>query len=393
MKMYISDRQVGFFNKRKGKKMEDLDLKQFVSLVGAIAEEKNLSQEKVLEIIETAIAAAWRRDNGDRDQVVRAELNTVDGTAKAFVVYEIVEEVENPKAQLTLEQARERKADAELGGVIEEEHEVKKFGRVAAMTAKQVIVQRLKEAEKEVMLAEYEDRIGEVVNGNIQRVDRGTVYVDLGKGTGIIPRREQIPGEYYAVGARIKVLIKDIERGMRGAQLILSRADSVFIEELFRSEVPEMENGAVKIKAIAREAGVRTKIAVWSDVPGVDPVGTLVGGHGVRIQSVIQEIGDREKIDVINYSESVSELIYNALSPAEVINVEIDEETKKAKAFVTKDQQSIAIGRSGQNVRLASQLAGYEIDIVVAGEEKVAKPKRRNVEDALINAVEEEGDN
>jgi transcription termination factor nusA len=393
MKMYISDRQVGFFNKRKGKKMEDLDLKQFVSLVGAIAEEKNLSQEKVLEIIETAIAAAWRRDNGDRDQVVRAELNTVDGTAKAFVVYEIVEEVENPKAQLTLEQARERKADAELGGVIEEEHEVKKFGRVAAMTAKQVIVQRLKEAEKEVMLAEYEDRIGEVVNGNIQRVDRGTVYVDLGKGTGIIPRREQIPGEYYAVGARIKVLIKDIERGMRGAQLILSRADSVFIEELFRSEVPEMENGAVEIKAIAREAGVRTKIAVWSDVPGVDPVGTLVGGHGVRIQSVIQEIGDREKIDVINYSESVSELIYNALSPAEVINVEIDEETKKAKAFVTKDQQSIAIGRSGQNVRLASQLAGYEIDIVVAGEEKVAKPKRRNVEDALINAVEGEGDN
>ena len=393
MKMYISDRQVGFFNKRKGKKMEDLDLKQFVSLVGAIAEEKNLTQEKVLEIIETAIAAAWRRDNGDRDQVVRAELNTVDGTAKAFVVYEIVEEVENPKAQLTLEQARERKADAELGGVIEEEYEVKKFGRVAAMTAKQVIVQRLKEAEKEVMLAEYEDRIGEVVNGNIQRVDRGTVYVDLGKGTGIIPRREQIPGEYYAVGARIKVLINDIERGMRGAQLILSRADSVFIEELFRSEVPEMENGAVEIKAIAREAGVRTKIAVWSDVPGVDPVGTLVGGHGVRIQSVIQEIGDREKIDVINYSESVSELIYNALSPAEVINVEIDEETKKAKAFVTKDQQSIAIGRSGQNVRLASQLAGYEIDIVVAGEEKVAKPKRRNVEDALINAVEEEGDN
>jgi len=391
--MYISDRQGGVFYKRKGKKMEDLDLKQFVSLVGAIAEEKNLTQDKVLEIIETAIAAAWRRDNGDRDQVVRAELNTVDGTAKAFVVYEIVEEVENPKAQLTLEQARERKADAELGGVIEEEHEVKKFGRVAAMTAKQVIVQRLKEAEKEVMLAEYEDRIGEVVNGNIQRVDRGTVYVDLGKGTGIIPRREQIPGEYYAVGARIKVLIKDIERGMRGAQLILSRADSVFIEELFRSEVPEMENGAVEIKAIAREAGVRTKIAVWSDVPGVDPVGTLVGGHGVRIQSVIQEIGDREKIDVINYSESVSELIYNALSPAEVINVEIDEETKKAKAFVTKDQQSIAIGRSGQNVRLASQLAGYEIDIVVAGEEKVAKPKRRNVEDALINAVEGEGDN
>lgn len=373
--------------------MEDLNLKQLIVLVGAIADEKNLSQEKVIEIIEAAIAAAWRRDHGDRDQVVRAELNTVNGTAKAFVVYEVVEEVENPKAQLTLEEARQRKADAELGQTIEEEFEITSFGRVAAMTAKQVILQRLKEAEKEVMIAEYEDRIGEVVNGSIQRVDRGTVYVELGKGIGIIPKREQIPGEYYSTGARIKVLVKEIERGARGIQLILSRGDAIFIEELFRNEVPEMENGAVEIKAIAREAGVRTKIAVWSDVPGVDPVGTLVGGHGVRIQAVIQEIGDREKIDVINYSDSISELIYNALSPAEVVNVELDDDKKTAKAFVTKDQQSIAIGRSGQNVRLASQLAGYEIDIVVVGEEKAPKPKtRRDVEDALINAVEEDAE-
>lgn len=373
--------------------MEDLDLKQFVVLVKAISEEKNLSEEKVLEIIETAIAAAWRRDNGDRDQAVRAELNTVNGTAKAFVIYEVVEEVEDPKVQISLEDAKKRKANIQVGDVIEDEYEVVKFGRVAAMTAKQVILQRLKEAEKEVMIAEFEDRIGEVVNGSVQRVDRGTIYVDLGKGVGIIPRREQIPGEYNSVGSRIKVLIKDIERGLRGTQLILSRADERFIEILFRNEVPEMENGAVEIKAIAREAGVRTKIAVWSSIPGVDPVGTMVGGHGVRIQAVIQEVGDREKIDVINYSDSVSELIYNALSPAEVVNVEIDEEAKRAKAYVTKDQQSIAIGRSGQNVRLASQLTGYEIDIVVMGEEKVAKAKpRRNVEDILISAVEEESD-
>ena len=371
--------------------MEDLDLKQFVVLVKAIAEEKNLSEEKVLEIIETAIAAAWRRDHGDREQNVRAELNTVNGTAKAFVMYEVVEEVEDAKTQISLAEAKQRKADVQVGDVIEDEFEVTKFGRVAAMTAKQVILQRLKEAEKEVMIAEYEDRIGEIVNGNVQRVDRGTVYVDLGKGVGIIPRREQIPGEYAAVGSRIKVLIKNIERGLRGVQLILSRADSAFVEMLFRNEVPEMENDAVEIKAIAREAGIRTKIAVWSDVPGIDPVGTLVGGHGVRIQAVIQEIGDREKIDVINYSPSVSELIYNALSPAEVINVEVDEATHKAKAYVTKEQQSIAIGRSGQNVRLASQLAGYDIDIVVMGEEKAAKPKtRRNVEDELINAVEDD---
>lgn len=373
--------------------MEDLDLKQLLVLVDAIAEEKNLTKDKVIEIVETAIASAWRRDNGDREQNVRAELNTVNGTAKAFVVYEVVETVENDKTQIGLEDARKRKADAEIGDTIEDEYEVTKFGRVAAMTAKQVILQRLKEAEKEVMIAEFEDRIGEVVTGTIQRMDRGTVYVDLGKGIGIVPKREQIPGEYYSVGSRIKLLVKDIERGVRGTQLILSRADSMFIEELFRNEVPEMENGAVEIKAIAREAGVRTKIAVWSSIPGVDPVGTLVGGHGVRIQAVIQEIGDREKIDVINYSNSVSELIYNALSPAEVINVELDEENKTAKAFVAKDQQSIAIGRSGQNVRLASQLSGYNIDIVVAGEEKPAKHKtRRDVENQLLNAIEEESE-
>lgn len=369
--------------------MEDLDLKQLLVLVEAIAEEKNLTKEAVVEIVEAAIASAWRRDNGDREQNVRAELNTVNGTAKAFVIYEVVEEVENDKTQISLKEAQKRKADVQVGDVIEDQFEVTKFGRVAAMTAKQVILQRLKEAEKEVMIAEFEDRIGEIVTGTIQRLDRGTVYVDLGKGVGIIPKREQIPGEFYSIGARMKVLVKDIERGMRGTQLILSRADSLFIEELFRNEVPEMENGAVEIKAIAREAGIRTKIAVWSSIPGVDPVGTLVGGHGVRIQSVIQEIGDREKIDVINYSSSPSELIYNALSPAEVINVEVDETNKSVKAYVVKDQQSVAIGRSGQNVRLASQLSGYNIDIVVAGEEKPARPKtRRDAESALISAIE-----
>ena len=369
--------------------MEELNLKQLLTLVEAIAEEKNLSEATVLSIIEQAIAAAWRRDNGNREQVVRADLNTKTGEADVYVVQEVVEEVENPEAQITLEDAIKLKKDAKLGDVIEEKFTVSSFGRVAAQTAKQVVIQRLKEAEKEIMITEYEDRIGEVVNGTVGRVDRGTVYIDLGKGTGIIPKREQVMGEFYSVGSRIKVLIKEIDRGIRGTQLILSRVDSQFIIELFRNEVPEMENGAVEIKAIAREPGVRIKIAVASSVPGVDPVGTLVGGHGIRIQTVSQEIGDREKIDIINWSDSSSELIYNALSPAEIINVEIDERNKVAKAFVTPEQQSIAIGRSGQNVRLASALSGFEIDIVPA--ENVVKPKKsRNVEDSLLSAIEED---
>lgn len=370
--------------------MEDLNLKQLLALVPVIAEEKNLSEETVLGIIEQAIAAAWRRDHGNRDQVVRAELSTVTGEAEVFVVREIVEEPENEINQISLDEAKKIKKDAELGGVIEDAHKVTEFGRVAAQTAKQVVIQRLKEAEKEIMISEYEGRVGEILNGTVQRIDRGTVYVELGKGTGIIPKREQIPGEFYSIGSRLKVLVKEIDRGLRGAQLILSRADEQFIIELFRQEVPEMESGAVEIKAIAREAGVRTKIAALSNLPGVDPVGTLVGGHGVRIQTVSQEIGDREKIDVITWSESVSELIYNALSPAEIVNVEVDHDKKTAKAFVMPDQQSIAIGRSGQNVRLASLLAGYEIDIEPVEADAKPKKSKKNVEDSLLAAIEDE---
>ncbi len=372
--------------------MEELNLKQLLNLVEAIAEEKGLDKERVLSIVEQAIAAAWRRDNVTREHNVRAELDINKGEATAFVVREVVEQVEDEKTQISLEDAKEIDSKVELGGVIEDAHPVGSFGRVAAQTAKQVIMQRLRDAEREIMIEEYKDRVGEIVNGNVQKVDRGTVYVELGSGVGIIPKREQVPNEYYKAGSRIKVLIKEIEEGARGMQLILSRRDKNFVIGLFENEVPEMENGSVEIKAIARDAGVRTKIAVSSTVPGVDPVGTLVGGHGIRIQAVIQEIGEREKIDVINYSESTTEMIYNALSPAEIINVEIDEDKKQARAITTKDQQSIAIGRGGQNVKLASALTGYEIDIVTEDE---AKPKpapkisSKSVEESLISALEE----
>ena len=347
----------------------------------------------MLSVIEQAIAAAWRRDNGERDQDVRAELNTNDGTAKVFVAREVVETVGSDAVEISLEDARKTKKDAEIGDTIEESHEVTSFGRVAAQTAKQVVLQRLREAEREVVLTEYEDKIGTVVTGTVQRVEPRVVRVELGKAIGIIPQSEQIQGEFYSIGSRIKVFIKDIERDNRGPQLILSRGNEAFVEYLFRQEVPEMETGAVEIKAIAREAGRRTKLAVASTVPGVDPVGTFVGGHGTRVQAVMNEIGDQEKIDIITFDENAEQFIRNALSPAEVAKVDIDEDEKRAKVFVNEDQQSIAIGRGGQNVRLASRLTGYELDIETAVPETKAEPKpKKNVEDSLFGAIEESTD-
>lgn len=370
--------------------MQELNIKQLVQVMSTIAEEKNLPEETVMDVVQQAIAAAWRRDNGDREQDVRAELNTVNGTAKVFVMYQVVDEVENSATELTVEDAQKLKKGAVVGDVVEEEFEASSFGRVAAQTAKQVVLQKLREAEREVVLEEFADKIGTVITGTVQRVEPRVVRVELGKATGILPASEQIPGEYYSIGSRIKVFLKDVERENRGPQLILSRANEAFVEYLFRQEVPEMETGAVEIKAIAREAGKRTKLAVASTVPGVDPVGTFVGGHGTRVTAVMNEIGDQEKIDIVTYDEDIKNFIANALSPAEISSIEIDEADKRAKVFVAEDQQSIAIGRGGQNVRLASKLAGYELDIETAVQKPVAAPKpKKNIEDSLLSAVEE----
>lgn len=367
--------------------MENLDLKQLSTMVGVIAEEKGLPEETVLDVVQMAIAAAWRKDNGDRDMNVRALLDIKTGKATVFIGREVVEDdvAYNPATEIPLKEAKKIKKDAEIGDVIEESEEVKDFGRVAAMTAKQVVVQRLREAERDAVFSEFEDKIGTVMTGMVARVEPKVVRIDLGKAPGIMPRSEQIDGEYYTVGERLKVYIKGVEHDETRAQLILSRGNAEFIEYLFRQEVPELENGSVEIRAIAREAGRRTKIAVMSTVPGVDPVGTFVGGRGMRVQAIMNEIGDREKIDIINWSDNPSEFIREALSPAEVTKVEIN--GKKAKVYVTEDQQSIAIGRQGQNVRLASKLTGYDIDIELA--KAPEKKKRKNAEDSLLNALSE----
>ena len=373
--------------------MEDLNIKQMMLAAKTIAAEKNLPEEKVLEVIEMAIAAAWRRENGNRDQNVRAELNTETGEAEVFVQYEVVdgEEAYNINNEISLEDAKEFDSNTEIGEIVEEKFPVETFGRVAAQTAKQVVLQRLREAEREIILEEFEDKVGTIVSGSVSKIDQRFVRIDLGKASGIMPLREQINGEYFSVGQRIKVLIKEIEREGRAPELILSRSDAKFVEILFEQEVPELETGMVEIVAIAREAGRRTKMAVRSVMNGVDPVGTFVGSRGVRVQSVMNEIGEREKIDIVTWSENPSEFIREALNPAEVIEVQIKETTenerKRATVLVSEDQQNVAIGRAGQNVRLASRLTGYELDIELA--KAVDKKPRGNVEDGLFNALSE----
>ena len=390
----------------------DLDVKQLVMALKAIAEEKNLPEETVQEVVEQALAAAYRRDYGDREQEVRVTINTATGDVDAYVSKEVVERVGDPAYEISIEDAQKLKKDATKGDMVEVHESVTNFGRVAAQTAKQVILQRLREAEREIVMNEYEDKIGTAINALVSRVEGNIVRVDLGKAQGIMPRSEQIQGERYYPGQRLKVFLKDVERGPRGPQLVVSRGSTQFIEWLFRAEVPEMESGAVEIKNIAREAGIRTKLAVHSTVPGVDPVGTFVGGHGTRVNAVTSEIGEQEKIDIVVWDEDSAAYITNALSPTKVTRVVIENENR-AKVIVPEDQLSIAIGKGGQNVRLASKLTGYELDIeadkqnapapVAAAEpaeaevsvKAVSAPKlkkKSELENSLLEAIEEHGE-
>lgn len=390
----------------------DFDVKQLVTAIRAIAEEKNLPEETVQEAVEQALAAAYRRDYGDREQEIRVDMNLNTGDVDAYISKEVVDTVENEAFQISLSNAQVIRKNAKVGETVEIHEKVENFGRVAAQTAKQVVLQRLREAEREIVMEEYEDKIGTVINATVSRVEGNIVRIDLGKAQGIMPRSEQIQGERYYPGQRLKVFLKDVERGFRGPQLVVSRGNREFVEWLFRGEVPEMESGAVEIKGLAREAGVRSKIAVWSNVPGVDPVGTFVGGHGTRVNAVMSEIGEQEKIDIIVYSDDIAEYITNALSPTKVSSVKLDPATKKAVVKVPEDQLSIAIGKGGQNVRLASKLSEYELDIEADTSTAPAEPeatpteaapvrvkpqapklkKKSELESSLLEAIEEHGE-
>ena len=379
----------------------EIDIKELVLALKSLAEEKNLPEDLVHDILEQALAAAWRRDYGEREQNVRASLNLRQGTVDIYVIHEVVEVVEEEQSQITLSEARKKQADIAIGQTIEEHHNLRSLGRVAAQTAKQVILQKLRETEREMLLAEYENKIGTIMIATISKVDAKIIACEIGRIRGIMPLSEQIPNEEYRVGERLRVLLKEIEREGREPQLILNRGSADFLRLLFEKEVPEMENGAVEIKDIVREPGARSKVAVISSVPNVDPVGTLIGGRGTRVQAVNSEVGDQEKIDIIVWDKDPMKYIKNALSATEIVSISIlapptDNQPGQARVVVTKDQLSAAIGRSGQNVRLAGKLTNHDIDIVDETEEvtslKVTSHKlqrKEQLEENLLKTVEE----
>jgi N utilization substance protein A len=344
----------------------------FGAAIEQIVVEKGISKEKVLDTIEAALAAAYRKDYGQRGQDIRAEFNEDDGTARIFKVTTVVEEaeLENPAAQIALAEAQKKDAEATVGKEYVEEvtptdpH----YGRVAAQTAKQVIIQRLREAERQAIYDEYQEKEGEIISGIVQRIEGDTVFVDIGRATGLLPQSEQVQDERYRVNQRIRVYVVKVELTPRGPEILLSRSHPGMLRRLFELEVPEIFAGSVEIKEIAREASQRSKVAVRAKEEGIDPVGACIGQRGTRIQTIIAELSG-EKIDIIQWDENPARFIANALSPARVVAVDIFEQEKKAVAHVEEHQLSLAIGKKGQNVRLAAKLTSWRIDIVKAGSE------------------------
>lgn len=338
---------------------------QLEQALDQIAEEKGISRQEIISMIEASLAAAFRKDYGEKNQNVVVEFDPETMGVKVYDVKSVVETVEDPQKEVDLEGARELKKNAKLGDEIRTEITPKEgasFGRIAAQTAKQVIVQKLREAERNVQFSEYKAKERTLQNGVVQRIEGDTVLVDLGRSTGVLFPSEQIRGEQYGIGQRLKVLVLHVEPATKGPKITLSRSHPDMVRKLFELEVPEIYNGTVEIKAVAREAGSRSKIAVQSNQDGVDPIGACVGQKGSRVQTVMAELGG-EKIDIVEFSDDPVKFIANALSPAKILNVQLDEEAKEAKVGVLEDQLSLAIGKAGQNVRLAARLTGWKIDI------------------------------
>ena len=404
-----------------------MDLKQINLILDELEHEKNIPKDKIIETIELALAAAYKRDYGERGQMIRATFDLETGKtsfAQAKMVVdesmikseeeiaeedaslegdapiiravaedgtETQEEVRkvrfNPERHIMIAEAKKEKKNVEVGEELIFPLEVKQdYGRIAAQTAKQVIIQRLREAERTAVWEEFKEKEGEIVSGTVQRVEGKNVFVDLGKASAILPVEEQLPNERYRIGERVKALLLINERGARGPSIYLTRAHPKFVAKLFELEVPEIAQGTVLIKGIAREAGSRTKIAVASSEQGIDPVGSLVGQKGVRVSTVITELGG-EKIDIIEWSEDLERYIGQSLSPAKVLTITVTEADRSALAMVDSQQLSLAIGRGGQNVRLAARLTGYKID--VRADEVVDESKGDEL-DALITRAKDE---
>lgn len=371
-------------DKREAGTLKEIMLKkskQLSSAIKQISQERGISQEAILESIESAIAAAYRKDYGKSSQKMEADFDLKTGEIDIYQVKEVVSPDDlktengekrppNEEREILLKKAKEKNSDVEPGDTVRFKLPDKEnFGRIAAQTAKQVIIQKVREAEKNSIYEQFKDREGEIVSGVVQRIEGKNVYVDLDRTTGILLPMEQIPGEKYKTSQRLKVLIVEVKEDFKESGLILSRSRPSILKKMFTLEVPEVGSGAVEIKSVAREAGARSKIAVYSEEEGVDPIGSLVGQKGTRIQTVVNELNG-EMIDVVRWKSDPKEYIAQSLSPAKVSYVEIDKDKKEAKAYVPEDQLSLAIGKKGQNVRLAARLTGWKIDVEKEGEEE-----------------------
>ena len=346
---------------------------ELLQIADAVAREKSIDKKIVIQAMEDAIQKAAKSRYGT-DNDIRCEIDPKTGEARLSRVLAVVDVIENDSTQILLEDAVKRNPDAKLGDSIAEALPPMDFGRVAAQNAKQVIVQKVREAERDRQFAEYKDRIGEIINGTVKRAEYGNIIVDLGRAEGIIRRDESIPRENVRLGDRIRAYIHDVRREQRGPQIFLSRARPEFMAALFKAEVPEIYDGIVEIKSVARDPGSRAKIAVLSNDTSIDPVGACVGMRGARVQAVVNEL-QGEKVDIIQWNSEAASFIVNALAPAEVSKVVLDEDTNRIEVVVPESQLSLAIGRRGQNVRLASQLTGWDIDIVTEAEESERRQK------------------
>lgn len=335
--------------------------KEFIEAIDQLEKEKGISKDTLFEAIESALISAYKKNYGANGNVA-VEIDREEGDINVYMRMDVVDEVEDASTQISVEEAKEIDPAYDTGDVVEYQVKPEDFGRIAAQTAKQVVVQRIREAERGMIFDDYIEKTGEVVTGTVQRKSNETIFVNMGKTEGILPVKEQVPGEHFNVNDRIKVYIMDVRNSTKGPQVFLSRSHPGLVKRLFELEVPEIEDGIVEIKSIAREAGSRTKMAVYTEDENVDPVGACVGSRGSRVQSIVDELFN-EKIDIINWSEDPHELISNVLSPAKVESVSLDEVNQIATVIVPDYQLSLAIGKSGQNVRLAAKLCGWKIDI------------------------------
>jgi N utilization substance protein A len=338
---------------------------QFIAAINQLAAEKNLPKEVIMETIEAALKAAYRKDYGTKDQELEVELSESGESATLYLLKEVVDKVEEDDLEISLENAKKYKKTAKVGDTIKIDVTPLEYGRIAAQSAKQVIIQRLQEAERTIMYDNFKDRENELLNAQVHRVQNDHVYIDLGKIIVELPKEYQIRGERYYAGQRIKLYLDKVIKTTKGPKLLISRIHPNLVRKLLEIEIPEVADNVVEVMAISRDPGVRCKIAVKSNDEKIDPIGACVGQKGVRIQSIMDELNG-ERIDVINWSDNVSVLLKAALAPAEISYMDIDEEEKRAKVYVEEDQRPLAIGKQGQNVRLASKLIGYEVDILDA---------------------------